>query len=288
MVLAMPAGPRRPLRLATACWWRSASRRWRWAARSQPRPTALRLLAAGRLRQRRGLRAVLALFHQDGGRLVRRPRARDGDGDRGDELAVRHRHGPGRPRLARRDAKAGARRSSSPRSTASPARSPCWSLYRPAADGAAAPRPPSARLTGTRMDTDPDRRRSSGRRFNAAYVVYLSFAPRVLIARRPGRLRGRFDRQPGELGDDLLGHAVRPRSPTAPAAPISSSTVCLCCAMASLALLPQVAWAVPVSLAFGLLGVAPAGLIMALTGCGDGAAEARLRHGRVPAASSSC
>ena len=36
--------------------------------------------------------------------------------------------------------------------------------------------------------------------------------------------------------------------------------------MASLALLPQVAWAVPVSLMFGLLGVAPAGIVMALTG----------------------
>jgi len=43
-------------------------------------------------------------------------------------------------------------------------------------------------------------------------------------------------------------------------------SVCLCCAMASLALLPQVGWAVPVSLLFSVLGVAPAGLIMALTG----------------------
>ena len=41
---------------------------------------------------------------------------------------------------------------------------------------------------------------------------------------------------------------------------------CLCCAMVSLALLPQVAWAIPVSLLFGLLGVAPAGIVMALTG----------------------
>jgi MFS family permease len=43
-------------------------------------------------------------------------------------------------------------------------------------------------------------------------------------------------------------------------------TICLFCAIGSLALLPQVAWAVPTSLAFGLLGMAPAGLIMALTG----------------------
>ena len=36
--------------------------------------------------------------------------------------------------------------------------------------------------------------------------------------------------------------------------------------VASLALLPHVGWAVPLSLAYGLIGMAPAGLIMALTG----------------------
>jgi MFS family permease len=36
--------------------------------------------------------------------------------------------------------------------------------------------------------------------------------------------------------------------------------------MAALALLPNAGWAVPLTLAFGLLGMAPAGLIMALTG----------------------
>jgi hypothetical protein len=36
--------------------------------------------------------------------------------------------------------------------------------------------------------------------------------------------------------------------------------------MGSLALMTNVSWAVPLSLAFGLLGMAPAGLIMALTG----------------------
>jgi MFS family permease len=36
--------------------------------------------------------------------------------------------------------------------------------------------------------------------------------------------------------------------------------------MTSLVLLPHVGWAVLLSLAFGLLGMAPAGLIMALTG----------------------
>ena len=43
-------------------------------------------------------------------------------------------------------------------------------------------------------------------------------------------------------------------------------TVCLCTGMASLALLLHAGWAVPLSLAYGLIGMAPAGLIMALTG----------------------
>ena len=42
--------------------------------------------------------------------------------------------------------------------------------------------------------------------------------------------------------------------------------VCLLAGIASLLLLPQPGWAVPLSLVFGLLGVAPAGLMMALTG----------------------
>ncbi len=43
-------------------------------------------------------------------------------------------------------------------------------------------------------------------------------------------------------------------------------SACLVVAMGSLALLSHVAWAVPLSLLFGLIGMAPAGLIMALTG----------------------
>ena len=41
---------------------------------------------------------------------------------------------------------------------------------------------------------------------------------------------------------------------------------CLVVAMLSLALLPQTRFAIPLTLAFGLMGMAPAGLIMALTG----------------------
>jgi len=101
--------------------------------------------------------------------------------------------------------------------------------------------------------------------FNAAYIVYLSFAPRVLVA---GGL-GAFEAASivslaswvmifsgalcGQIADrmgrsDLILY------------------ICLCSAMASLAFMPHIGWAVPLSLVFGLIGMAPAGLIMALTG----------------------
>jgi len=101
--------------------------------------------------------------------------------------------------------------------------------------------------------------------FNAAYVVYLSFAPRVLVA-----------------GGDSAMHAASVIS-LASWVMIFSGTVCgqiadrtgrsdlilglcLLAGIASLLLLPHPGWAVPLSLVFGLLGVAPAGLMMALTG----------------------
>jgi predicted MFS family arabinose efflux permease len=101
--------------------------------------------------------------------------------------------------------------------------------------------------------------------FNAGYVVYLSYAPRVLVA---GGL-GAFEAASvlslaswvmifsGALCGWIADRTGRPDAILA---------FCLCCAMASLALLPHVGWAVPVSLMFGLLGVAPAGIVMALTG----------------------
>ena len=101
--------------------------------------------------------------------------------------------------------------------------------------------------------------------FNAGYVIYLSFAPRVLAA--------------GGLGSFEAASVISLASWVM----IFSGTLCgwvadrtgradvifyfcLCCAMASMALLPQIEWAVAVSLLFGLLGVAPAGIVMALTG----------------------
>jgi predicted MFS family arabinose efflux permease len=101
--------------------------------------------------------------------------------------------------------------------------------------------------------------------FNAAYIVYLSFAPRVLVAGGMGVLEAASiislaswvmifsGAACGQIAD-RMGHSDLILS------------VCLGCAMAALALLSHVAWAVPISLLFGLVGMAPAGLIMALTG----------------------
>jgi cyanate permease len=101
--------------------------------------------------------------------------------------------------------------------------------------------------------------------FNAGYVIYLSFAPRVLVAGGMGAFEAASILSlaswvmifSGTLCGVIADRTGRPD-------PILA--FCLCCAMVSLALLPQVAWAVAVSLMFGLLGVAPAGLVMALTG----------------------
>lgn len=101
--------------------------------------------------------------------------------------------------------------------------------------------------------------------FNAGYVIYLSFAPRVLVAGGLGAFEAASILSLASwvmiLSGALCG-LVADRTGRADLI----LYFCLGCAMVSLALLPQVAWAVPVSLLFGLLGMAPAGIIMALTG----------------------
>lgn len=101
--------------------------------------------------------------------------------------------------------------------------------------------------------------------FNAGYVVYLSFAPATLIA-------GGYERLAAAAVISLASWVM-----------IFSGAACgqvadrtgrpdlvlylgMAVAMASLALLPATELAVALSLAFGLLGMAPAGIIMALTG----------------------
>ena len=135
--------------------------------------------------------------------------------------------------------------------------------YRPPR-GAAAAAAPSARLT-SREWTLTLIAALAWAAFNAAYVIYLSFAPRVLVAGGLGAFEAASTLSIASwvmIFSGALCGMIADRTGR-------SDLIlyfCLCCAMASLALLPQVAWAVPVSLMFGLLGVAPAGIIMALTG----------------------
>ncbi len=136
--------------------------------------------------------------------------------------------------------------------------------YRPPRrTGVAAPAP-SARLT-SREWTLTLIVASAWATFNAGYVVYLSFGPRVLIAGGLGEFQAASILSLASwvmIFSGALCGLIADRTGRSDLI----VTVCLCCGMASLALLPQVAWAIPVSLMFGLLGVAPAGLVMALTG----------------------
>jgi predicted MFS family arabinose efflux permease len=101
--------------------------------------------------------------------------------------------------------------------------------------------------------------------FNAGYIVYLSFAPRVLTAGGLGPLEAASIISLASWVMIASGAACGQLADRTGRSDLIL-TVCLCTGMASLALLPRVGWAVPLSLAYGLIGMAPAGLIMALTG----------------------
>ncbi|MES2714575.1 MAG: MFS transporter [Pseudomonadota bacterium] len=100
--------------------------------------------------------------------------------------------------------------------------------------------------------------------FNAGYVVYLSFAPKVLEA------GGHSATQAASIIS--LASWVMVLSVTA-AGRLADRTgrhatvlcVCLLVGMVSLLLLQHSDWAIGLSLAFGLFGAAPAGIVMALT-----------------------
>ncbi len=100
--------------------------------------------------------------------------------------------------------------------------------------------------------------------FNAAFIVYLSFASRVLVA-------GGFSTLEAAAVISLASWVMIVSG--AACGQLADRTgksdailyICLIVAMLSLALLPQTSLAIPVALAFGLVGMAPAGLIMALT-----------------------
>lgn len=101
--------------------------------------------------------------------------------------------------------------------------------------------------------------------FNAGYIVYLSFAPRVLVAGGYGATQAAavvsiaswvmiFSITIGGRIADRTGRRDR------------VLYVCSMAAVASVLLLREVSIAVWLSLAFGLVGMASAGVIMALTG----------------------
>ena len=100
--------------------------------------------------------------------------------------------------------------------------------------------------------------------FNAGYVVYLSFAPRLLEA-------GGLDRLAAASTVSLSSWVILFSAAACGqlADRTGHSTLILAtglvCAMVILFLLPHTDWAVPLAVGFGLLGMAPAGLIMALT-----------------------
>jgi len=101
--------------------------------------------------------------------------------------------------------------------------------------------------------------------FNAAYVVYLSFAPLMLTAGGYPALEAAAVISLASwmmiVSGAACGQVVdRTRRPDL------VLTLCMAVAMASLALLGETSMAVPLSLSFGLLGMAPAGVIMALIG----------------------
>jgi MFS family permease len=101
--------------------------------------------------------------------------------------------------------------------------------------------------------------------FNAAYIVYLSFAPRLLMAGSVGPLEAASIISLASWVMIFSGAACGQLADRLGRSDLILS-ICLCTAMASILLLSHGGWGVPLSLAFGLIGMAPAGIIMALTG----------------------
>ena len=101
--------------------------------------------------------------------------------------------------------------------------------------------------------------------FNAAYVVHLSFAPRLLEAGGISQLSAASIISIASWVILFSAAACGQLADRTGRSTLILATG-LCCGMTVLALLPHIEWAIPLSLAYGLIGVAPAGLIMALTG----------------------
>jgi predicted MFS family arabinose efflux permease len=100
--------------------------------------------------------------------------------------------------------------------------------------------------------------------FNAGYVVYLSFAPKVLVAGGPGATKAASVISIASWVM-ILSVTVAGRIADRTGRHAAVLCVCLTVGIVSLLLLPHGDWAVALSLAFGLFGAAPAGIIMSLT-----------------------
>ena len=100
--------------------------------------------------------------------------------------------------------------------------------------------------------------------FNAGYVVYLSFAPKVLESEGYGTTRAAAVISIASWVMILSVTAIG-RIADRTGRPATVLCLCMAVAVASLLLLRHSEWSVALSLAFGLLGAAPAGIIMALT-----------------------
>jgi len=101
--------------------------------------------------------------------------------------------------------------------------------------------------------------------FNAGYIVYLSFAPRVLVAGGHGEAQAAAIISLASwvmiLSSAVAGQIA---DRTGRRDPILYASVVV--GVGSLLLLRHTDWAIVLSLMFGLFGAAPAGIIMALTG----------------------
>ena len=101
--------------------------------------------------------------------------------------------------------------------------------------------------------------------FNAAYVVYLSFAPLTLVASGYEPLAAAAVISLASwimIGSGAICGQIADRTRR----PDAVLYVCMLAAAGSLALLSETELAVALSLVFGLVGMAPAGVIMALSG----------------------
>lgn len=138
------------------------------------------------------------------------------------------------------------------------------SCYRAPADSTAASQPAEYRLSRRELHLTLIAALVWGV-FNAGYVVYLNFGPLMLEADGLGAIEAAAVISIGSWLMIFSGAACGQISDRTKK-PDHILVICMIGAMASLAFLAVSGSGIAVSLAFGLIGMAPAGVIMALTG----------------------